>query len=103
MQIKPDLSNINPDDLDESTLRNMHAIGINFATMKSNRLKPFESRATKRRKWRTYFASERNSQRTKVGGKQIEENDFVDYDCSRSNAENVKILQRRLAAWPTYE
>lgn len=41
MQIKPDLCNINPNDLDEETLRNMHAIGINFVTRATNKLKPY--------------------------------------------------------------
>ena len=41
--VKPDICNINPADLDEETLRNMHAIGVDFAMKKINRLKPFES------------------------------------------------------------
>ena len=52
MQTRPDLCNLNPDDLDEDTLCNMHAIGINFVTKQTNRLKPYESKATKNRKWR---------------------------------------------------
>ena len=59
MQIKPDLCNINPDDLDENTLRNMHAIGIDFATRVTNKMKPYETHATKKRKWRNYLSSEK--------------------------------------------
>ena len=55
MQIKPDLCNINPDDLDEDTIRNMHAIGINFVTRATNKYKPYETHATKKRKWRNYY------------------------------------------------
>jgi len=55
--VKPDLGNINLADLDEDTLRNMHAIGVNFAMKRVNRLKPFESKTAHKRKWRNYFAS----------------------------------------------
>lgn len=61
MQIKPDLANVNPNDLDDGTIRNMHAIGVNFATLHYNKLKPFETKATKKRKWRDYFDEERAS------------------------------------------
>ena len=98
MQIKPDLANVKPEELDDGTIRNMNAIGINFATQHTNRLKPFESRASKKRKWRNNFESDRNS----VGKAKLQ-NEIADYDGSRSDAEKIKILQRRLTAWPTFE
>ena len=100
MLIRPDLCNINPDDLDENTLRNMHAIGIDFATKKTNRLKPFQSRAARTRKWRSVVDEE-----SRGPGKrqQVEQKEPIDYDGTSSNAENGKILQRRLAAWPTHD
>ena len=39
--VKPTLSNVNPADLDAETIRNMHAIGINFALKEENKLKQF--------------------------------------------------------------
>ena len=95
MQIKPDLCNINPDDLDENTIRNMHAIGINFATRATNKMKPYETHATKKRKWRNYFSSERGystqgSPKARDGWK--ERVPSPDYDGTSSNAENHKIL-----------
>ena len=93
---------MNPNDLDDGTIRNMHAIGVNFATLRSNKLKPFESKATKKRKWRDYFDEERASlsnTKSVVDSKQ----EIVDYDGSSSQAERIKILQRRLTAWPTFE
>jgi len=61
MQFKPDMANVKPHDLNEGAIRNMNAIGVNFATLRTNRLKPFESRATKKRKWRNTFDSEHSS------------------------------------------
>mmetsp|Transcript_1255 Transcript_1255/g.1671 ORF Transcript_1255/g.1671 Transcript_1255/m.1671 type:complete len:90 (-) Transcript_1255:1766-2035(-) len=79
----------------------MHAIGVNFATLQTNKLKPFESRATKKRKWRDYFETERASL---VNTNSTTANeDIFDYDGSSSNADKIKILQRRLTAWPTFE
>ena len=57
--VRPTLSNVNPADLDPATIKNMNAIGINFAMKQENRLKQFESKAARRRKWRNYFASEK--------------------------------------------
>lgn len=91
MQIRPDLCNINPDDLDENTLRNMHAIGINFATRTTNKLKPYESHATKKRKWRNYFSSEK-MQTEAHSPKNMKDREEIDYDGTSSHAENVKIL-----------
>ena len=50
--LRPDLCNLNPDNLDDETLRNMNAIGIDFVTKKTNRLKPYESQGQKMRKLR---------------------------------------------------
>ena len=50
--LRPDLCNINPDNLDDETLRNMNAIGIDFVTKKTNKLKPYESQGRKMRKLR---------------------------------------------------
>ena len=99
MQRKPDLANVKPEELDDNTLRNMNAIGINFAAKHSNKLKPFETRASRNRKWRngTY-----ENDRNKVGKSMNKNEDIADYDGS-INAEKSKILSRRLTAWPTFE
>ncbi len=99
MQFKPNLSNINPADIDEYTRQNMNAVGINFSTKQMNRLKPFESQASKRRKWRNYFSSQKQSSggrnsRTVEGRTNNRQNlaqntNFVDYDGSSSNVEKV--------------
>lgn len=98
MQFKPNLSNINPADIDEYTRQNMNAVGINFSTKQMNRLKPFESQASKRRKWRNYFSSQKQSSggrnsRTVEGranNRDLAQNaNFVDYDGSSNNAEKV--------------
>ncbi len=112
MQFKPNLSNINPADLDEYTRQNMNAVGINFSTKQMNRLKPFESQSSKRRKWRNYFSSQKQSltgRNSRTVDRRNQNRDLaqnanvVDYDGSSSNVEKVQILQRRLTAWPTFD
>lgn len=92
MQIKPDLSNVHPQDLDNTTIRNMNAIGVNFATLNTNRLRPFESRATKKRKWRNYFETDRASMNGRLKTAGVPKENIKDYDGSQGNAEKIKIL-----------
>lgn len=47
MQIKPDLCNINPDDLDEETLRRMQKFGIYFAAKRTNKYKKYQTDTTR--------------------------------------------------------
>lgn len=37
--VKPTISNVNPADLDAETIKNMNAVGINFAMKQENKLK----------------------------------------------------------------
>ena len=58
----------------------MHAIGIDFATRATNKMKPYETHATKKRKWRNYLSSEkiRSTQGSPQGD--YKERECVDYD-----------------------
>jgi len=89
MQIKPDLSNINPADLDEQTRQNMIAVGINFSTKRVNRLKPYESHATKKRKWRNYFSTEKNNEKRTRNRTLETPHQPIDYDGNLSNADKL--------------
>ena len=97
--VKPDLCNIDPADLDEDTLRNMHAIGVDFAMREVNRLKAFESKTSHSRKWKSYFDSERNSNKKSKIESTSQQDDKILYEATSTNKD--KILQRCLAAWPT--
>ena len=61
--VKSNLNNSEIVHLDEVTLRNMHAIGINFQIKSENRLKPFESKLARTRNWRKYFGTEMKSKK----------------------------------------
>lgn len=92
MQIKPSICNVKPHDLDKNTIRNMNAIGVNFAIDNTNRMKPFESRAAKKRKWRDYSEGEGSSMIKEKEITLIKNEEVQDYDGSSSNAEKLKIL-----------
>ena len=91
--LRPDLCNINPDNLDDETLRNMNAIGIDFVTKKTNKLKPYESQGRKMRKLRKQYQQENlKSLRTETMSDKPTQT-LVDYD--GSTTEKSVILSRR--------